>query len=67
MTELAVRGSGDYQLAYLYKDKQISTYTWANLTSEKQNEWLKKLKKMLPPPRKRLAHQNISSLYSKIK
>jgi hypothetical protein len=67
MTELAVRGSGDYQLAYLYKDKAISAYTWANLTSEKQNELLRKVKKTLPPPRKRLAHLNISSLYNKIK
>ena len=44
-TELALRGSGDYELSYLYRDNGVSTHTWLNLTFDKQKTVRKNLKR----------------------
>ena len=53
LTELALRGSGNYELSFLYREKGISAHAWTMLTYDKQQKCINSFKKSHPPSKPR--------------
>ena len=67
LATLALRGSGDYELSFLYKAKGISAHAWTMLTHEKQQQAIKKFKNMPTPSKPKYLlderQKNLSKIY----